>query len=135
MEILDFVNGTPAFVTGSQVYGTPTENSDIDLVLFIDDEDAAILQRMADDCHVNEAEDYGHPGEIAHLRFGKLNLVCIYDESEFFAWMRATRELIARKPVTREEAKQHIAKTVESVKELFDGRGSGIVPALPTYEA
>jgi uncharacterized HAD superfamily protein len=44
------------------------------------------------------------------LRFGKLNVI-VLDAEEFAAWREATDALIARKPVTKQEAKAFIEET------------------------
>lgn len=91
-----------AFVTGSQVYGTPTEQSDIDLCVTLCTSDANLLRKLADACD-------GSTGDS--LRFGKLNLL-ILGLTEFAAWDQATTELCTMKPVTREKA----VEVIEAVK-------------------
>ncbi|MCI0537693.1 MAG: hypothetical protein L0Z50_20965 [Verrucomicrobiales bacterium] len=98
---------TNAFVTEGYVYGTPTEKSDIDLVICISKEDFALLESLAD------GDSKGYGCHVGSLRFGKLNLVCI-DECEMEPWKAATDELIARKPVTREEAVKLIEDKIKS---------------------
>jgi hypothetical protein len=96
-----------SFITGSCVYGTPTAESDIDLVLTLSSEDIELLSRFADNGKVSAGADGGS------LRFGNLNLICI-SEVEMEAWKSATDDLVARKPVTRNEA---ITLIKERVKE------------------
>jgi hypothetical protein len=87
------------FCTGSQVYGTPTVESDLDLVVVVSPEDFTLLAQF----------DPGGPAlvyggaENGQLKFGKLNLICV-SEAQAPAWAEATAELAAQKPVTREQA-------------------------------
>lgn len=84
-----------AFVTGSQVYGTPHDKSDVDLVVLLP---SAVIEALR-----VHSEDKGT------LRFGKLNVLAlaegVVEHEEFYAkWEKVTQELIERKPVTREQA-------------------------------
>lgn len=94
------------FITGSQVYGTPTEQSDIDLVLSLSPEDIELLCHFADNGKCSAGADGGS------LRFGQLNLI-ILQEHELEPWKAATDELIARKPVSRDEAVKLIKAMVK----------------------
>ena len=85
-----------AFLTGSQVYGKPRPDSDIDLCLIMDEDDIAQLSIFADDkkLHSNTSHDYD--AKIVEIRFGKLNLLIFRSEKEFLAWKAATDELYLR---------------------------------------
>ena len=91
-----------SFITGSRVYGTATEESDIDLVILCSPEDKKMLTALSD------------TGKMP-TRYGKLNL-CILDSSDydekkkFELWAAANVELKARAktaPVSREEAMEY----------------------------
>lgn len=89
-------NGTICFITGSRAYGYPREDSDVDLVVGVSGDDAMELWK------------HGSSGE-ASCRFGKLNLITFHLDSStgpdrFKEWRRVHDSLVARKPVTREEA-------------------------------
>lgn len=106
-----------AFITGSQAYGVPREDSDIDLVVLLGASQLEGLILLA------------HPGSgsaaaasSASLRFGNLNLICHTKEETFAAWKKATLELIDRKPVTRDEA---VATIQAEVKKSKQGEGNG----------
>jgi predicted nucleotidyltransferase len=97
--ILDFMAGHKlhAVLTGSQVYGTPTDASDIDLVVMMDEASATELKGLHD-------QESSYPERKGSLRFGRLNLIIVTDYRKFKAWRQGTAELIERKPVTREQA-------------------------------
>ncbi len=82
-----------SFITGSHAYGTPGPHSDVDLCVMVSDADMQILDRHCD----------ADNGSMQTTRFGKLNLICL-QPSHFEAWRAATNALIARRPVTRDEA-------------------------------
>lgn len=96
-----------AFLTGSQVYGTPTAQSDVDLAVRVSDSDCELLATLAD-------QEPGSGG--MSIRFGNLNLICLGERS-FEAWREATEELIARKPVTRDEAVKVIKAKLTALRD------------------
>ncbi len=85
-----------SFITGSRVYGTPTEKSDIDLCVMLEELDYYTLNDWSEDAAASV-------GGNSSLRFGRLNLI-VLSASDFEAWREATDILIARKPVTKKEA-------------------------------
>lgn len=91
-----------AFVTGSHAYGTPRDNSDIDLVVLVEPESLALL-RVAVGADPPPAS--AGPDTSASLMFGKLNLVVVRDEREFQIWRDVTAELALRRPVDQATAK------------------------------
>lgn len=91
--------GTTAFLTGSRAYGTPREDSDVDLCLTVSERDFTILNDLAD----RGQRTSGRPGCVGGLRYGRLNLICV-TTPDLENWRRGTRALEARQPVTREEA-------------------------------
>lgn len=102
-----------AFLTGSRAYGWPTDKSDIDLVVLVDQRTFGILVDL-----LGDPDPHGKSGGndvSASLRVGKLNLILHTSENAFDAWQEGTDELIARSPVTREEA-------VEVLKTKFQER-------------
>lgn len=82
-----------AFITGSRRYGTPGQDSDIDLVVRCDDDTANMLFDLSD-----------QEGSCQTIRFGLLNLIVCTSDSTFAKWKQGTEELAAKAPVTREEA-------------------------------
>lgn len=103
-----------AFLTGSQIYGSPTENSDIDLVVSMDDENRARLWALVKDsekkANFNTDADYG--GNL-NLQFGRLNLIVLKSDIEMANWKVGTVMLERQGPVSRERA-------VEVLKALRD---------------
>lgn len=92
-----------AFVTGSHAYGTPHDQSDVDLVVLLESSrDLDLLRKIADnDSKINEQYDG------VCLRFGKLNLLCTLSQIDFDIWWEGTEDLILKKPVTRDVAVEH----------------------------
>lgn len=100
------IEGNPplqGFLTGSRVYGTPREDSDIDIVVFVSQNDLELLAEIA----LPKVDDPYEGMATAYLRFDKLNLLCVSEESDYEVWRQGTLDLIARKPVTRAEAVEH----------------------------
>lgn len=87
-----------AIVTGSRAYGTPTEKSDIDLVVLVTPAEVSLLLAAA-----GQQPDKGSGGRAvnASIRFGALNLLCVTDPVEYEMWCRGTRELKRAAPVSR----------------------------------
>lgn len=84
-----------AFLTGSRVYGSPREDSDIDLVVFCSEHTRKTLEKHKDGGHAINA-----------VRFGKLNLILCDSKPDYDAWQVGTLALQARgKSVDRETAK------------------------------
>lgn len=85
-----------AYITGSRAYGTPRDNSDIDLVIACRTDDISTLWEFT------EAND----GRCA---YGLLNLVVFNldkpDEvKRYESWKAAHDRLVARSPVTKDDA-------------------------------
>lgn len=85
-----------AFITGSRVYGIPREDSDIDLVVLVDETTRDNLRLLRDN------------HDAFKVTFGRLNLVLVTTTKEFEAWKQGTEELKALSPVTREFACKHL---------------------------
>lgn len=99
-----------AVLTGSQVYGTPTEASDVDLVVLCDESTQIELAKLL------TGEEPLHPssgprGGIS-VKAGRLNLILTTEPDEVERWRKGTRDLIERKPVTRDDAVLHLRDVV-----------------------
>lgn len=70
-----------SFLTGSRAYGTPTKDSDVDLVVLVDDATAKVLHKFTEAAN-------------GTVRFGKLNLIVLTSEKEYDAWERATKLMV-----------------------------------------
>ena len=85
------------FLTGSRAYGTPTEDSDYDVVV-------SMSQELCDTLRpASEAEAPDYPHSVA-LRFGKLNLICAVHPLMYEAWAVGTEKCMAEEPISRERA-------------------------------
>jgi len=71
-----------AFITGSHAYGTPTDESDIDLVVWVGGDAKTLLAKE------------GYP-----IRFGNLNLILVDSEEQWTAWEAGTNALKRIAPV------------------------------------
>lgn len=91
-----------AFLTGSRRYGIPKENSDIDLVVFMDPEEAKKLLVLVGRDLRNENSAASPKG--FSVRFGNLNLLIETDIGHYQDWVDGTAELVAASPVSRETA-------------------------------
>lgn len=83
-----------AYITGSRAYGYPREDSDVDLVVLCSEADCKIIWKQ---------NGYGR------LQFGIINLVLFNadnptDLNRYHKWKKAHDSLVARAPVTKEEA-------------------------------
>ena len=89
-----------SFLTGSQVYGTPDELSDIDLVVLVSKEEKDFL--------------FSKSEHNSKLMFGNLNIIALDkdyqpDVEKYNAWKQGTEHLKSIKPVTREFAIEHFS--------------------------
>lgn len=129
---------TKAFLTGSRAYGVPSENSDVDLCVLVDEPTLAVLRGLAvrkEEVAKNGPD--GRPRSLSSrdraedpgdsLYFGGasgLNLICHTNPHAFAAWRAATLTLAARRPVTREEAIREIKAQVKASIGLAKQAGS-----------
>jgi hypothetical protein len=93
-----------AFLTGSHVYGTPHEKSDIDLVVMMTPDQLRRFVELIQDGEGDGDIRYDGVEAGACVRFGKLNLIVVTSKFDYQAWQTGTGELALRKPVTRDEA-------------------------------
>lgn len=95
------INSIGSVVTGSRKYGIPRDDSDIDLVVHLTEED---LQRLASQAESVSLANVNSGYNGASLRFGNLNLIAVTEKRTFDAWKNGTQFLSAIKPVTKEIA-------------------------------
>ncbi len=101
------------FVTGSRVYGTPRKDSDIDLVVLVDEATLKLLENVSEHTptrHPNEEYQIGVLGLNASLRFGRLNLLCVTTPEAYEVWKYGTEKLKKEAPVTRDRAVEVFSK-------------------------
>lgn len=73
-----------AFLTGSRVFGLPTEASDYDLVVRMDRADCGQFLALSE-----VPSEYGNTDQLT-LMFGKLNLIICFSDDVYEAWAEAT---------------------------------------------
>jgi hypothetical protein len=80
-----------SFLTGSYIYGKPKEDetSDVDLVVFVSQEDCEKLELLSDPLYSKV------PGYECgtSLRFGKLNLIAVTNQADWDLWNSGTAHL------------------------------------------
>lgn len=102
--------GVNAIVTGSQVYGTPKHDSDVDLVILVSADDLALLKSLGEITVPVKGSD-SDPGTTgrddglqASIRFGKLNLIATTCPIAYAVWVKGTDYLKRQKPGSRDNA-------------------------------
>lgn len=120
-----------AFLTGSQAYGAPRADSDIDMCILLDPENWMLLstvglkevQKNSTSCQLSGGDDT----DVA-LQFGRLNVLAFHDEGIFNAWKDGTDQLIReaglrdfdnkfKTPVSRDRAKEVLQQKVDEARE------------------
>lgn len=92
---LQLTLGDRAFLTGSRAYGTPTEKSDIDIGVLVDQQVFNILTAYSEEQHL------GYPSNKQVIRFGKLNIIAFTEKDRYEKWKKVNNELIEQQPVSR----------------------------------
>ena len=112
-EAADYIRIPRMFLTGSRVYGTPHNQSDLDVVVQLSKEEWELLLSIGGStAPASAAEEF----PTLSIRFGNLNLICAKNDDWLEAWWRGTQDLIARKPVTRDEAVATFDKLFKEIK-------------------
>lgn len=110
-----------AFITGSHAYGTPHEESDIDLVVLAD---GPTIEKLAE---VLAFEMGSAVDDVdASIKLGKLNLIVCSTEEQWQAWHTGTEQLKARAPVTRDEAKALFEQLLGKTSATATGLPAGV---------
>lgn len=104
-----------AFITGSNAYGKPTAESDLDLVVLM-------TERVRD--KLLEFSDYPK-GPNPIIRFGKLNIIGVTSELEAAVWLVSTKELETIKESGQTSTRKEAAALIDS---LLESVGLGIRP-------
>lgn len=97
-----------SFLTGSQVYGKPTKDSDVDLVILMSPDEARRLNSFSDQKMRYDPDRY--PDSFLSCRFGVLNILVCTDPKQFAAWFLGTNECSASKPKNTAQATKVMAK-------------------------
>lgn len=104
-----------SLLTGSRVYGTPHEDSDLDLVILVTPEEMALFEKHygAPDTTYTDPKTGDKKKKAplldAAFRFPlfpgiDLNLIVTTDPGAYAIWAKGTAELKAKAPVTRDVA-------------------------------
>lgn len=92
-----------AHIGGSRAYGTPRENSDVDLVVLVTLPEAYILGNNADEPNEPRGERKSFP-----VRYGRLNLIVCFEQETYDRWLSGKVRLQERArdgaKVSREDA-------------------------------
>ena len=76
--------------TGSRVYGRPKKDSDLDIVILCNDEEARLLNLV---CDKEKQRTANYPEGSFNLYFGNLNIIVTTDEGTFNSWKEGTQLL------------------------------------------
>lgn len=100
---------TQPFITGSQLFGIPNQDSDVDLVMLLDDYYAWYLYEQATDITQMTKQSDEYRGAGYSLKFGKLNIILL-PLSYYVLWKQCTEfcvKLMERRHrrLTKEESK------------------------------
>lgn len=95
MEVLR--NG---FITGSHAYGIPNADSDVDLVLLLDERTTQLL------------EAYSETKKVP-VRYGNLNLILCHSEAEYDSWKEFTDK------TTQQAVEAGVGVSSEEAREIF----------------
>jgi len=85
-----------SILTGSHVYGKPRPDSDMDIVMVLNEEALALLKSKADTW-------FGLPNGDS-LHFGHLNVIATTDEGIYRKWVAAMYAARSERPVTKDRA-------------------------------
>ena len=102
-----------AFITGSHAYGTPTEESDVDLVVPCSAKTALRLIELLETEAEETARYFTGRTPLVTFRFGRLQLILAATPESYDVWKKGTQQLIKQAPVTRDEAVALFAKLRE----------------------
>lgn len=98
-----------AFITGSQAYGAPDEDSDIDVVLLCDIDTCEMLWSKSE-----------HKEKVA---FGKINIIPVVNEDEFILWKKGTETLVMKKEETGQPVSRKVAVQLFNFLGVTGGSG------------
>lgn len=90
----------PGFITGSHAYGIPSSESDVDLVLLLDERTRQILESCSETKKVP-------------IRYGNLNLILCHSEAEYDSWKLFTDT------TTQKAIEDGVRVSSEEAREIF----------------
>ncbi len=89
-------------LTGSRAYGIPTIQSDYDIVVRCDKDDARIFGFTGIDA---EGREYEIDENSWPCKFGEINFILCFTDARFDSWKNGTADCWKIKPVTRDVSK------------------------------
>lgn len=93
-----------AFITGSRAYGVPRFDSDLDVVLLIEDADTrGHFIQHADSILGQSAGDQNDLATLS-VKCGTVNFIICKSKEQFDLWKRGTDDLLKNRPVLRQQA-------------------------------
>lgn len=104
-------NQRRGFITGSRAYGQPNAESDVDLVLLVDDLTTFTLTQQSET-------------KAVPVRYGNLNLILCHSEEEYDAWEKFTQDMIEKARTTGEPVSSDEAKEVFRTRRIRCGSGN-----------
>lgn len=109
------------FLTGSQVYGIPNKDSDIDIVVKYEDVfyiKRDLIEKGIEYTQVVGGDDLKYPGFYFTVGGIKFNAVVLREEVDRLAWKYATEEMKNIKPI--KDTKKRKERFMEFVNEYLD---------------
>lgn len=117
------------FITGSRAYGSPSDDSDLDIVIRCDRYVAAVVEALVG----KSSSDYDH--ESVSVQCGNVNLHLCTTDREYDRWKLGTRSCEVVAPIDRDTAKKLMRvagvdrSQTQDVND-YSTRGPGKLPAL-----
>lgn len=96
-----------AFITGSLKYGDNYRNepkSDVDLVVFIDPEDQAALDKYTSRPVKAPRELYDDFVTSSRISIDGFDLILVSEKTDYDHWRKVTNRLAKNRPLTRDDA-------------------------------
>ncbi len=96
-----------SIIIGSRVYGTPNQDSDWDVVIRSDREDALLFGAKKDGDHIIAPTDPAYELDIDswHIYIGNIDYILCFTDKRFESFRSGTEKLKLIAPVSRDVAK------------------------------
>ena len=114
-----------SFPTGSYVYGLPTEESDIDIVVMMEDGDADDFDRFCGEAGLDNHGDVDYPGGLSY-KSGKFNMIVVDNDQDWQVWKDGTEECIEAMVKNRGGLERSAACEIFTKHRAKAGLGDGL---------